>query len=465
MSGVSSRRRWHRSRRPASLCDGGQPPARRRSSSRARSRALPRCGTCGSIARVAFEIAPTVSFTPPRRVPAHDPGRRPAQLQHHGLARVGVWGALRAVAQLDDGPTRARSSDLDAGARVTALTANNVNSQRQPRTATAGYAPRSPTRPRRSTTSWRRRSRSSRSAASSPSSTRSSSTRDLYSAAALAFVGSRSATTAAAAGETACNDPASFAARRRRRRSRRLRPRVQVLPGRLLVARRRVPRPPVLLEPRGLRLARRRAERELPGRQDQLAGRHVQVQPVVTVSVGFSFPTRRSSARKPSQRRRRSERDAHGAAPVSFECAWQLRLTRLRDAARPRRAPIRSRERSCGPRRARLPGSASRGMRGPRRSGCARGRSPRRTRSCASAGTAASSSCARSVDTAWKRAGSFTSSRKRSTPSRMPGCLCSSRAARIWTLGSMNFAYSVSHLREPAEELVDVLVLVDGAPS
>ena len=200
-----------------------------------------------------FELAPTVVVHAPRRVPADDPRRRAPQLQHHRLARDRRLGRVRRR-QLDHRPGRRDRTSRSPRDRA-------HGDQRQPLRSPVGQPRRtprrSPTRRRRSSRSSRRRSRSSPSAASSPSSTRSSSTPTSTSRRASAFVGIQErGDCGGGRASSPATQPASFALDVADEDRADVRRRPHVLPERLRVARRRVPRPALRVEPRRVRLAR-----------------------------------------------------------------------------------------------------------------------------------------------------------------------------------------------------------------
>ena len=235
---------------------------------------------------------------------------------------------------------------------------------------------RSPTRRRRSTTSSRRRSRSSRSAASSPSSTRSSSTPTSTFRRRSRFVGIQERGDCGGAGPACLHRPASFALTSSTKIARTFGVGLTFYPGDFVSLGVEYRALPFSWNRSGFDSRGAGPERQLPRRQGQLAGRHVQVQPDGHAVGRLLVPDEAEDQRVDGDSEERSRPDG-----------------RLRTRGLPLHDAARAVEREAGGKRlahrarARPPGRASRAPRAPRRSACAPGRSPRRPSRCASAGT------------------------------------------------------------------------------
>ena len=269
---------------------------------------------------------------------------------------------------------------------------------------------------------------------------------DLYVHGGVAFVGVKEREDCDAAGQSPARG-GELRAREPRRDRADVRPRAHALHVELRQLQRRVPRVPVRVQPRRLRLARRRSRRVLPGQQDRLRRPDVQVQPDGRSwrRASTSRP-RRSSASKPRDARRagtvgRRSRDSRSRDSAFLR--FGSRSAALRDEAGAVDGVLRGAG-PCGRRHARPRGSPSRAPRSRLRLRCGCARSPRRGAARAAPGSPRAPSAR-----TWRRRrrsapARSTSWRNGSTASRIFGCLYSSNCWRIWSLGSMNFAYSVS---------------------
>ena len=224
-----------------------------------------------------------------RRVPAHDPLRRAAQLQHHRLDRDRRLGRVRRH-QLEHEPGRPRSTRTGARAtRSRPSTSTTTATTSSTRTA-IGDAPFTD---QTAKLNWRGRAAAHvhpvpRQARHLQQDLRRH--RLLPGRRRRASSGSRSAATAAAGGEQlACSDPRVLRAHVARRRSRRtFGVGFTFYPGNFVLARRRVPRPALLLEPRRASTRAARAPNgNFPDGQINSQDETFKFNQMITVSVGL----------------------------------------------------------------------------------------------------------------------------------------------------------------------------------
>ena len=220
---------------------------------------------------------------------------------------------------------------------------------------------------------------------------------------------------------------------------------------RLHVARRRVPRPPVLLEPVRASTRAARGTTGLPRREDRLAGRHVQVQP------DDHDRDRLLAAGE-------AEASASERGPPSVASLAALALSASRSALR--RSVARWRQRLADG-LALLLGHRPAAREEAVDDAVLHADALLVDEAVEELGPIASGRPARAIaPTAWKRATSFTSEEGSARPSvRTFGPLCSSSADEDLDLRVDELGVLGVPARQPEEELLDVLLLVDAAPS